>query len=525
MSLSRRGLIASLLILAASPGSRPTEAQEAQGGFEEFRIEIDSGESTPDGAKGPPAWLVRIRSCPIREFNDLSARIRPSFTIKQLNFLRRRQGQDPDIRQLRDIGDAVRTSVLDQKLESALVASIALARAQGKGLRLAVVLKGTTIEEGVISPGELPVEAIKFPQILTLSDFPATGRNFTVSRGLDQPPVGPSEVIYPVCMLVVASSPTDQDNPKVEESLAAIRQALRGLAFDAAGKPLANGPVRVTFCEPPTRDRFQQLLRDQGPWHVVHFVGHGAFQPVGADPTPRAHLLFERPGSRESDPMGAVEVGVALNRPGLRLVVLTACSSAAARPKDPGESKYPSNAFDGVAHHLLRATEVSAVVAMQFDLEVAAAKYFTGEFYKSLLSDQRDIDVAVAQSRRALATEFDLGSGVWITPALYSRSRNGRVFEFRERLGLGGSVIDADTLRPLPGVKLTIDDIDDLFGKTPTAVTDDAGRFRFQDLPPLSERQVRLVAQRPGYHVSRSDPTLGNMSHTIKLVPELGERK
>ena len=326
-------------------------------------------------------------------------------------------------------------------------------------------------------------------------------------------------------MLVVAAAPIDQNDVKAEESLSAIRAALNGLAFDAAGQPLANGPVRVTFCDPPTRDRFQQLLRDEGPWHIVHFVGHGAFQPVGDDPTPCAHLLFERPTNRESDPVGADEFGVALNRPDLRLVVLTACSSAAAQPKDPGKSKYPANAFDGVAHHLLRATEVSAVVAMQFDYEVAAAKVFAGEFYKSLLSDQQEVDVAVARCRQALATQFDLGSGVWITPVLYSRSRNGRVFEFRERLGLGGSVIDADTLRPLPGVKLIIDDIDDLFGKTPTAVTDEAGRFRFPDLPPLLERQVRLVVQRPGYQVSRTDPTLGNMSHTIKLCPEPKERE
>jgi len=500
---------------------RPALAQEARGGFEEFRIEINSeGEAVREGSKKPPEWHVRILSCPIDEFNDRSTRIPLSFTIKRLNFLRRRQGQDPDLGKLRCIGDAVRKSILDEKLEPALVASVALARSQGKGLRLVFVLKQENVAEDSISPAELPVEAIRFPHILTLTEFPATGRNFTVSRSLGQPTVAPPEVIYPVRMLIVAAAPIGQNDVKAEESLSAIRAALNGLAFDAAGQPLANGPVRVTFCDPPTRDRFQQLLRDEGPWHIVHFVGHGAFQPVGDDPTPRAHLLFERPTSRESDPVGADEFGVALNRPGLRLVVLTACSSAAAQPKDPGNSKYPANAFDGVAHHLLRATDVSAVVAMQFDLEVAAAKVFAREFYKSLLADQEDIDVAVSRCRQELATRFDLGSGVWITPALYSRSRNGRVFEFRERLGLGGSVIDADTLRPLPDVKLIIEDIDDLFGKTPTAVTDEAGRFRFPDLPPSLERQVRLVAQRPGYQVSRTDPTLGNMSHAIKLCPE-----
>ena len=522
MNPRRIGPIVFLLILSPIVSRRPALAQEARGGFEEFRIEINSeGEAVREGSKKPPEWHVRILSCPIDEFNDRSTRIRPSFTIQQLNFLRRRQGQDPDLGQLRTIGDAVRKSILDEKLEPALVASVALARSQGKGLRLVFVLKQEKVAEDSISPAELPVEAIRFPQILTLTDFPATGRNFTVSRSLGQPTVAPREVIYPVRMLVVAAAPIDQNDVKAEESLSAIRAALNGLAFDAAGQPLANGPVRVDLLRPtdqgpvpatPTRRRALAYRPFRRPWRVPT----RRRRPDAARPT---SCSSGRPVGKAT-PSGPTSSASLSTRPGLRLVVLTACSSAAAQPKDPGKSKYPANAFDGVAHHLLRATEVSAVVAMQFDYEVAAAKVFAREFYKSLLADQQDIDVAVSRCRQELATQFDLGSGVWITPALYSRSRNGRVFEIRERLGLGGSVIDADTLRPLPGVKLIIDDIDDLFGKTPTAVTDEAGRFRFPDLPPLPERQVRLVAQRPGYQVSRTDPTLGNMSHAIKLYPE-----
>jgi hypothetical protein len=327
-------------------------------------------------------------------------------------------------------------------------------------------------------------------------------------------------------MLVVAASPVGEEDVKATDSLDAIRDALRGLAFDPAGRPLANGPVRVTLCCPPTRGRFEQLLRDEGPWHIVHFVGHGAFQVVGDDPTPSAHLLFERPQTRESDPVGAETLGVllTLNKPGPRLVVLTACSSAAAKPRDPGRYKYPASAFDGVSHHLLRATDVTAVVAMQFDLEVAAARVFAREFYKSFLLERQDIDVAVGRCRQALATAFDVGTGVWVTPALYSRSRDGRIFEFREPLGLGGMIVDAATLRPVPGVRLMIEDLDDVSGKAPTAVTDEDGRFRFQLLPPSPERQVRLRAEKAGYQISRSDPTLGNMSHTIKLVREGGDQ-
>ena len=86
---------------------------------------------------------------------------------------------------------------------------------------------------------------------------------------------------------------------------------------------------------------------------------------------------------------------------------------------------------------------------------------------------------------------------------------------------LAGYVIDAETGELLPGVTLTIQDWDTLDGQTPTTTTDDAGRFRFDNLRPSPDpaRLVRLVARKAGYEPSSTDPPLGTTTQTIKLRP------
>ena len=86
---------------------------------------------------------------------------------------------------------------------------------------------------------------------------------------------------------------------------------------------------------------------------------------------------------------------------------------------------------------------------------------------------------------------------------------------------LSGYVTDAETRVPLADVKLTIEDWDTRDGGSPTATTNAAGRFRFENLRPSDEpmRQVRLIATKPGYDTSTTDPPLGATDHPIKLKP------
>ena len=66
---------------------------------------------------------------------------------------------------------------------------------------------------------------------------------------------------------------------------------------------------------------------------------------------------------------------------------------------------------------------------------------------------------------------------------------------------------------------MTIQDWETIDGQSPTATTDAAGRFRFDNLRPSADvsQQVHLIARKPGYQVSTSDPPLGSTKHSFKL--------
>jgi hypothetical protein len=82
---------------------------------------------------------------------------------------------------------------------------------------------------------------------------------------------------------------------------------------------------------------------------------------------------------------------------------------------------------------------------------------------------------------------------------------------------LAGTVLEPDTLKPVPGVKLTIQDLDNQGGSTPITETDEAGRFRFVNLPAGPKKRVHLHAQKDGYQLSITNPTLGVEDYQIDL--------
>jgi hypothetical protein len=218
-----------------------------------------------------------------------------------LNSLRSRQAQNLDLGKLRVLGNEVRKSILKGDLDDAFVMSFRLAHKRNKGLRVIVDLIGDRTPRDQINPADMPYELIRFPEILSLNDFPTTGRNFTVMRTWGGIPLKPLSIDYPVRMLVVTASPVDQIGAKAEQSIAAVRKALKGLAFDEAGNPLRNGPVEVEFCTNATRDKLEKSLAIEKPWHIVHFVGHGALK--GAEgKAASAQILLEMPNNHESDP-------------------------------------------------------------------------------------------------------------------------------------------------------------------------------------------------------------------------------
>jgi hypothetical protein len=217
-------------------------------------------------------------------------------------------------------------------------------------------------------------------------------------------PTPPLAVELPLQILAVASSPRGLPTLDVDREQELLDRALAGLA--------QAGLAEVHWASSATWSDLQDMLLGQQ-WHVVHFIGHGDFDPrrdegiialVGADGRPD---LVE--ASRLVDLLRQA-------RPMPRLVILNSCAGAASGPLD---------LFSGTAAALVRGG-VSAVAAMQYEISDPAAVAFCRGFYGAIARG-RGVDEAVTSGRVAI---IGLSGRTleWVTPVLYLRGRNSRLF-------------------------------------------------------------------------------------------------
>jgi len=168
-------------------------------------------------------------------------------------------------------------------------------------------------------------------------------------------------------------------------------------------KPVA-GKVELEVLRPPTFDRLKERLREAaeagGPFQILHFDGHGSFQPAvrGGSPDPLRYgsgrqegvLLFETETGGESL-AGASELAPVLRDAGVPLLVLNACQSGMVGGASPEAS---------VATRLLQGG-AAAVVAMGYSVYAVAAAEFMAAFYESLFRGE-PVTRAVTAGRRQL---------------------------------------------------------------------------------------------------------------------------
>jgi hypothetical protein len=389
--------------------------------FDEFRLVVQPAIT----AAGQ--WTVRIDESPIKLQVGNSATLQPTLTRQQLEELR--QAGWVDLGKLKGIGENVWASVLSHSLGASLEASAQVAAHNGRRLRLVLVRLGTETE--VVAPGqvavaELPFEALCHP---VTGDFFAVDNNTPVSRGLQVRPDRSAQAIPPpLRVLLMAADPKDKANAESAAEVAAIQQVLAPL-----------GDVQVTVCNTGLYDDLRQVLNQVDP-HVVHFAGHGGYAVVGDDPTPRPHLCFVRPDNGNTFEVDADTLAVAIKNRNVRLVVLTACASAA--PGPPGMPYY-CRALEGIAQRLVLGTSgVSAAIAMQFDLEVDAAVTFSQVFYRHLLDPDLCLDEAVTLARKEITQTKSLGHRAWVNPTVFWRCVDARVFDL-------DTALDAATLPEL----------------------------------------------------------------------------
>lgn len=383
--------------------------------YEEFRIEISPSLRVPGN------WDITLTKCPIAGLQGDKGTSQPTFTRTQLRRLRNRNDW-PRLSDMELIGKTVWESVMTARASAALEANLEFLKAQNqankaKGMRITMVMLG---EEGNLDPGngirlsELPVEALcKDLQFL------ATDLYTPISRTLQFDPThDPFPVVLPLRILVVVASPSDKPPANAQEEAQAIRDSLAHLSGPG-------GPVEVEFCIPPTRDELKKRLAK--PFHILHFIGHGGFKQDN-DVLQTPYISLVRPDVDKSDNINAGDLTTLLKNTEIRLLVFTSCSSAA---PTPDEEPYRIGAFEGLAQRLLSGvSDVSAAVAMQFDMESEAAVNFTRVFYENLLRPDMTLDEVVTLARKELATNARFGTGhrAWVTPMVYWRCKGGKVF-------------------------------------------------------------------------------------------------
>jgi hypothetical protein len=322
--------------------------------------------------------------------------------VRQLGIGRRRGLGAQQIAARRDaaktLGGRLYSAVFAGELGQCLRSSLDAAKRQKKGLRIRLNL--TETPELADLPWEFLYDTLH-------GRFVGLSTETPLVRYLAVPmPAEPLVVALPLRVLVVISSPEGYPVLDASQEWSRINEALGDLA--------RAGRITLGRMEEATTSALQQKLR-QGDYHILHFIGHGGFDPA----TQEGVLLFEDDAGRAAHVRGE-ELGTLLrDHAPMRLVVLNACEGARSSRADP---------FSGVAQRLVR-QGIPSVVAMQFEITDRAAIAFAHEFYRAT-SDGYPVEAAVAEGRKALASsgpELE-----WGIPVLHLRAPDGHIFRVEE---------------------------------------------------------------------------------------------
>lgn len=323
------------------------------------------------------------------ELKALAARV-PEAVLASSAIVRR--GLSGQERPVRDLGSLLFRALFTEDVHSLLMTSRQQAAMSGEQLR--IVLRITPAElaflpwEFLFDPGEddyvcLSTPLIRRPQVLR--------------------PVRALGVTGPLRVLGMAATPNDQAGLAADDERRRLAAAMKALA----------GKVELAWAQGQSWRDLNIALRHGGPWHVLHFIGHGGFDSVAQE---GVLILTDEDGRSHALP--ASDLALLVEKyPSVRLVVLNAC--------DTGQAS-ALNAFSSVAGALVR-RGVPSVLAMQFPITDLAAIEFSRTFYEGL-ADRLPVDTAVTEARHAVRITLS-GTLEWGTPVLYLRSPDGAIFD------------------------------------------------------------------------------------------------
>ncbi|UJB69113.1 CHAT domain-containing protein [Acaryochloris sp. 'Moss Beach'] len=181
--------------------------------------------------------------------------------------------------------------------------------------------------------------------------------------------------------------------------------------------------VNLKVLRPPSFTEFEKELNAnrQGFYHIVHFDGHGSFNPNAGrqfnlmDASGQGELVFETLEGK-AEVVSADRIAQSLTDCRVPVFVLNACKSA-----QEGEEEFTS-----VATRFIFAG-AKGVVAMAYSVHAEAAKHFMARFYGELVGGA-SLSTAVAAARISVLNQPERLSPRgqrtlkdWLVPVLYQQ--------------------------------------------------------------------------------------------------------
>jgi CHAT domain-containing protein len=419
-------------------------------------------------------------------FNRPRERFRPSYDIEELN--RRLEELDklllegPEVvRQRRQLAESIGQDLFSALLPDKVRQTFRMSLASLRTLRAAERNVGLRLRLSFGEASRYLPDVVGLPWELLCSpdtrEFLTRAPETPLVRFLDlERPVEAVTVTPPIRVLAVLASPRELREIDREQH----EKILRG-----ACQP---GRLELKLLEPPTLatllDRLHHHRASGKPIHVVHFLGHGAFDDSG-----EGFLNFEQPDRSADRVLGRDLAQILGGFQEVRLAVLSTCVGARMMRR---QGQHP---FTGSASALV-AGGLPAVVGMQFPVSEAAAAAFTHSFYGHL-ADGRTLEEAVTEGRlRILAT--NASNFEWASPVLFLRSRDGKVFDLAgpglsHRQGLSESNLAIAEARTVGG-KIKVSALEsEACNEQPSRRGENVAVGMFETVDPTGE--VRVVAK------------------------------
>jgi hypothetical protein len=361
----------------------------------DFEIDVTAGEGD--------SYTVKVRS-PAGEatssmrfpFDQLTLTNR--LQALQIALLRssstRRRIASPESRTVQEFGQELWSALFSGDVLSRYEASRQEAKHQQAGIRIKFRCDDAEL-------AALPWEYLFDP---VRGDFVSLSTSTPLVRYIPLPSSMPPLVVTPpIRILAVAVSPSDLDGLDVERERSRLTQALSAIE--------SKGLIELTWLPGQTWHDFQEALLE-GPWHILHFIGHGGFDENRQE----GIVAFARDDGR-ADYKRATSLGRLLgDHESLRLAVLNACESGRSDVTD---------LFSSTAGTLVR-RGTPAVVAMQYEITDDAAIELSQSFYGAIARGI-PVDTALTEARKGLATEFE-DTLEWGTPVLFLEAPDGVLF-------------------------------------------------------------------------------------------------